>query len=147
MERYTFMSDGYYAIDGEECFDDQDENYCGPAIDKLAYYEDLEGQGRLLILPEDGMLYHLEESETMKWIGNKPIQDIVFKCGWGLVSLEYHLCDLGKKFFLSRKEGEDSIKNVHSCNTCYANDMKYDEVDNPCWNCKGDNSEWMPKKL
>ena len=33
-----------------------------------------------------------------------------------------------------------------SCETCYANDMDYDEVDNPCWNCKGDYSEWYPKR-
>ena len=52
MKRYTFNSgDDYYAISGDECFDDQDENYCGPAIDKLAKYEDLEEAGRLAILP------------------------------------------------------------------------------------------------
>lgn len=116
------------------------------AIQKLAEYEDLKEQGRLIILPEDEMIYHIEESETMKWIGNKPIQDIVFKCGWGLGSLEYHLCDLGRKFFFSRKEAEESVKNIRGCHTCYANDMEYDEVDNPCWNCKGDYSKWLPKK-
>ena len=51
MKRHTFISDGYYAISGEENFDDQNEDYCGAAIDKLAEYEDLEEQGRLLILP------------------------------------------------------------------------------------------------
>ena len=51
MKRHTFMSDGYYVVSGEENFDDQDENYCGAAIDKLAYYEDLEEQGKLIILP------------------------------------------------------------------------------------------------
>ena len=40
MERLTFMSDGYYAVDSGNCFDDQDGNYCGPAISKLAAYED-----------------------------------------------------------------------------------------------------------
>ena len=50
MKRHTFMSDGYYAISGEENFDDQDENYCGAAIDKLAYYENLEEEGRLIVL-------------------------------------------------------------------------------------------------
>lgn len=45
------MSDGYYAISGEENFDDQDENYCGAAIDKLAEYENLEEQEKLIILP------------------------------------------------------------------------------------------------
>lgn len=48
--RHTFMSDGYYAISGKENFDDQDENYCGATIDKLAYYENLEEEGRLIIL-------------------------------------------------------------------------------------------------
>ena len=52
MKRYTFSSgDDYYVISGEECFDDQDENYSGPAIDKLAEYENLEEAGRLVILP------------------------------------------------------------------------------------------------
>ena len=51
MKRHTFMSDGYYAISGEENFDDQDENYCGAAVNKLAEYENLEEQGKLIILP------------------------------------------------------------------------------------------------
>lgn len=51
MKRYTFMSDDYYAISGKDCFDDQDENYSGAAIDKLAEYEDAEEQGKLVILP------------------------------------------------------------------------------------------------
>lgn len=47
----------------------------------------------------------------------------------------------------------DMIKNAieedneRSCETCYANNMEHDEVDNPCWNCKGNNSEWKPKEL
>lgn len=41
MERLTFKSgDDYWAIDSENCFDDQNEDYCGPAIDRLAAYED-----------------------------------------------------------------------------------------------------------
>lgn len=51
MNRHTFISDGYYAISGKENFDDQNEDYCGAAIDKLAEYEDLEEQGRLVVLP------------------------------------------------------------------------------------------------
>ena len=39
------------------------------------------------------------------------------------------------------KEGQE-----RTCKTCYGNDMEHDEVDNPCWNCKGDHSEWMPKE-
>jgi hypothetical protein len=104
------MSDGYYAINGEENFDDQDENYCGAAIDKLAYYEDAEEQGRLIVLPEDGMLYYIEENEEDKWIGNKPIMDIVFEYGWGLVGLNCSLRDIGKKVFLSREEAEAGLR-------------------------------------
>jgi hypothetical protein len=104
------MSDGYYAINGEENFDDQDENYCGAAIDKLAYYEDAEEQGRLIVLPEDGMLYYIEENEEDKWIGNKPIMDIIFEYGWGLVGLNCSLRDIGKKVFLSREEAESALR-------------------------------------
>ncbi len=39
------------------------------------------------------------------------------------------------------KEGAD-----RTCETCYANDMEHDAVDNPCWNCKGNHSEWSPKE-
>jgi hypothetical protein len=40
MDRFTFISDGYYAITNENCFDDQNEDYQGPAIERLAAYED-----------------------------------------------------------------------------------------------------------
>ena len=40
MKRITFESDGYWAVDDASCFEDRDENYCGPAIDRLAAYED-----------------------------------------------------------------------------------------------------------
>ena len=112
MKRHTFMSDGYYAISGKENFDDQDENYCGAAIDKLAEYEDAEEQGRLIVLPEDGMLYYIEENEEDRWIGNRPIMDIVYKYGWGLVGLDCHLYDIGKKFFFSRKEAEEALNRI-----------------------------------
>lgn len=40
MERYTFMSDGYPAVKSDVCYEDQNEDYCGDAIDRLAAYED-----------------------------------------------------------------------------------------------------------
>lgn len=41
MKRYTKKDgDGYYVINGEELFENQCENYCGPAADRLAAYED-----------------------------------------------------------------------------------------------------------
>lgn len=39
MERYTIITDGYYAVDNDVCYEDQDERYCGPAVDRLAEYE------------------------------------------------------------------------------------------------------------
>lgn len=82
----------------------------GKAIRKLAYYEDAEEQGRLIVLPEDGMLYYIEENEEDKWIGNKPIMDIIFEYGWGLVGLNCSLRDIGKKVFLSREEAEAALR-------------------------------------
>ena len=155
MDRFTTkenakaeLLDCIYCSEHSNCYSNMSCNAVYNALSKLRYYERLEEQGRLIVLPRDGMLYHIEESGSLKWIGNKPIQDIVFKCGWGLTGIEYSLWDLGKTFFLSRKEAETSIKDIciRSCETCYANDMKHDEIDNPCWNCKGDYSEWFPKK-
>lgn len=40
MKRFTFTSDDYWAVDNQNCFEDQSEDYCGPAIDRLAAYED-----------------------------------------------------------------------------------------------------------
>lgn len=37
-------------------------------------------------------------------------------------------------------------KEERTCETCYANDMDVYEIGNPCWNCKGTYSEWMPKE-
>lgn len=34
-----------------------------------------------------------------------------------------------------------------TCETCYARDMDAHEIDNPCWNCKGDHSEWVAKEV
>jgi len=41
MERLTQMSDGYYAVGSADCWEDQNEEYSGPAIDRLAAYEDI----------------------------------------------------------------------------------------------------------
>ena len=40
---------------------------------------------------------------------------------------------------------KEEKSNSRCCKTCYADDMGWDEIDCPCWNCKGDHSEWMPK--
>ena len=40
MDRLTHMTDDYCAVYGADCWEDQNEQYCGPAIDRLAAYED-----------------------------------------------------------------------------------------------------------
>ena len=69
-----------------------------------------EAEGRLVVLPEDGMLYHPEEAGGERWIGNKPIKDIVFECGWGFATLRWSLQDIGKTVFLTREEAEAKLK-------------------------------------
>lgn len=118
MKRHTFISDGYYAISGEENFDDQDENYCGAAIDKLAYYENLEEQGKLAVLPckIGDTIYYIDrysnvvEKDSVKFFtftkdGIKPILNRHNKKFW-----EFY--EWGKTVFLTREEAEFALNNI-----------------------------------
>ena len=122
MKRHTFMSDGYYAISGEENFDDQDENYCGAAIDKLAEYENLEEQGRLVILPckvgDNYFTYSwgchgshddcLEQDDCDECPHLKrEIRECKFKSVVHILNAEK---DFGKTIFLTREEAEAAIR-------------------------------------
>ncbi len=53
MERLTFLNgDEIPCVRNDQCFEEQSEHYCGPAIDRLAAYEDT----RLMpeeVLPKD----------------------------------------------------------------------------------------------
>lgn len=40
MERLTFESDGYLAVRGKDCLEDQNGDYFGPAVARLAAYEE-----------------------------------------------------------------------------------------------------------
>ena len=41
MERLTFLNgDEIPCVRNDQCFEEQSEHYCGPAIDRLAAYED-----------------------------------------------------------------------------------------------------------
>lgn len=42
-------------------------------------------------------------------------------------------------------ECNEEDNECHDCDTCRWDDMPIDEVDNPCWNCKSDYSEWSPR--
>lgn len=68
---------------------------------------DREG-GRCVVLPKDGMVYYIEEAGGEKWIGNKPIQQVILRCGFGMALLEFSLFDKGKYF--TRAEAEAAMK-------------------------------------
>ncbi len=53
MERMTYKQNNCYCISGRDgrLTSDKHANYWGKAIDRLAYYEDMEEQGRLVVLP------------------------------------------------------------------------------------------------
>lgn len=121
MKRHTFMSDGYYAISGEENFDDQDENYCGEAIDKLAEYEDAEEQGRLVILPYalgttvyyihfdkcyDGKCYWFEDGKCIKEKFPEYCPKVVLEAKYDLTMYQN-----GTRVFLTHEEAEEALKN------------------------------------
>ena len=120
MKRHTFMSDGYYAISGEENFDDQDENYCGAAIDKLAYYEDLEEQERLIVLPckigtpvyfiafdkcFGGKCCWLEDGRCTKEQSPEYCPQEVLETKYSMEMYRY-----GTRVFLTREEAEAAIE-------------------------------------
>ena len=65
-------------------------------------------EGRCVVLPKDGMVYYIEESGGEKWIGNKPIQQVVLRCGFGMALLEFSLFDKCKYF--SRAEAEQALR-------------------------------------
>ena len=69
----------------------------------LAYSE-----GRCVVLPKDGMVYYIEEAGGEKWIGNKPIQQVILRCGFGMALLEFSLFDKGKYF--SHAEAEAALR-------------------------------------
>lgn len=78
---------------------------------ELAALVEARDEGRVVVLPEDGMLYHFEEiPETgERWVGNKPIQKIIFSCGFGLVGIPFDFSQLGKTVFLTRAEAEAAL--------------------------------------
>ena len=93
-------------------------------VDRLAAIEDILGdeydldeleevvqakrEGRCVVLPKDGMVYYIEEAGGEKWIGNKPIQQVILRCGFGMALLEFSLFDKGKYF--SRADAEAALR-------------------------------------
>lgn len=109
-----------------QCQEDKGCKDCpiAKAFDRLATIEDILGdeydldehkevvqakrEGRCVVLPKDGMVYYIEEAGGEKWIGNKPIQQVVLRCGFGMALLEFSLFDTGKYF--SRAEAEAALR-------------------------------------
>ena len=77
-------------------------------LDELRETIQAKREGRCIVLPKDGMVYYIEEAGGEKWIGNKPIQQVVLRCGFGMALLEFSLFDTGKYF--SRAEAEAALK-------------------------------------
>lgn len=80
-------------------------------VKELSALVEARDEGRVVMLPEDGMLYHFEEiPETgERWVSNKPIQRITFTCGFGLVGIPFDFSQLGKTVFLTRAEAEAAL--------------------------------------
>ena len=118
MERLTWRVNGEARImlNGVEI--------CGTIADRLAAIEDILGdeydldrlremvqakrEGRCVVLPKDGMVYYIEEAGGEKWIGNKPIQQVILRCGFGMALFEFSLFDKGKYF--SRAKAEAALR-------------------------------------
>ena len=77
-------------------------------VDRLAELAQADREGRCVVLPKDGMVYYIEEAGGEKWIGNKPIQQVILRCGFGMALLEFSLFDKGKYF--SRAEAEEALR-------------------------------------
>lgn len=80
----------------------------GIPIDRLRELAQADREGRCVVLPKDGMVYYIEEAGGEKWIGNKPIQQVILRCGFGMALLEFSLFDKGKYF--SRAEAEEALR-------------------------------------
>lgn len=120
--RYTFISDGYAAVKNDVCYEDQNEDYCGDAIDKLAAYEDAEEQGLLVILPckVGDTVYRIERfcdgmkgdcGSYVSCVDCDDYQPEIHEIRIGtLVQAVAQIQSLGKTIFLTRAEAEAALK-------------------------------------
>ena len=120
----TYQIDDCMAVHTVTCFDENFKNaftiYEGAAIDKLGYYEDLEEQGKLAVLPckIGDTIYYIDrdsnviEEDSVKFFtitkdGIKPILKRHNKKFW-----EFY--EWGKTVFLTKEEAEAKLKEVQS---------------------------------
>lgn len=79
-------------------------------LERLRELVEADKDKRCIVLPKDGMMYYIEESDGERWIGNKPIQDIIFLYGWGLASLKCSISEIGETKHFSREAAEAALK-------------------------------------
>lgn len=84
------------------------EQEYGVSAARLRELAQADREGRCVVLPKDGMVYYIEEAGGEKWIGNKPIQQVILRCGFGMALLEFSLFDKGKYF--SRADAEAALR-------------------------------------
>lgn len=119
MERLTFRAEDGRALPKDGC-----HASLRKAIDRLAYYEDMEEQGRLVVLPckvgdtvyiLDGDYYDEElYVEEHKVVGLTLSDEhewyfFVNEC-LGQHLEPFEACDIGKTVFLTREEAEQALK-------------------------------------
>lgn len=95
-----------YICEGERW---ESEEYKGKAVDKLAEYEDLEEQNRLLKLPcaLGDTVYVLRLDNTAYMMNNEKVWEIVedkFEI--------FHFDSIGKTVFLTREEAEVALEEL-----------------------------------
>lgn len=106
----TYQIDDCMAVHTVTCFDEDFKNaftiYEGTAIDRLGHYEDLEEQGRLLMLPckIGDRIYRVVPDLSVDW-PDPPEYKVV----WDTFKPN-DIYEFGKKIFLTREEAEKVAK-------------------------------------
>lgn len=124
MERLTkTYSDGSFGVADKLPCGENRHAFKKLLIDTLGAYETAEEQGLLVRLPcelEYGiMIYHIEETENSKWIGNKPIQSFTkteVLCGFGFGMIPFEFSEYGKTWFTKRESAEVALKEMEKGN-------------------------------
>lgn len=117
MKRFTFKNgDDVWCVCDDSCFEEQSEHYCGPAIERLAYYEDLEERGRLC---EKRGYWREVDSSYWRW-----------SCSGGLVPYAKSASD--GLFVVKDFVAHDGHQGVHTLITAKGKDLFYSLLSQMC---------------
>ena len=152
MKRYTFFTDDYPVVTCEHCYEDQNENYTGPAIDRLAEYE----ATGLIPAEVDALLYQLKHIRRELDDATNHLVDLRMQQRWIPVTerLPKERDSIFKKFYgtnkwtsamfqttsddvlvvVSYKDGSKSVKTMRTL------DGEWRIADGRPWNV----THWMP---